>query len=75
MTQCRYCPARYSTKWELEEHEKMCDKKATRPLQPSEKVLESLLALKQELIESDPSGTRLEMLWKINSCLFGKYPI
>lgn len=33
MTQCRYCPARYVTAWELAEHERECPERNDTPFE------------------------------------------
>lgn len=49
----------------------------TKPLQQSDKVVESLIALRDELADDEWSRLvdRREMLFKINSCLYDVYPI
>ena len=50
----------------------------SKQLQPSEKIVESLLKLKEELWKhfgNDQGGTGAEIAMKINSCLYTSYPV
>ena len=48
-------------------------KSHTKPVQPAEKVVESLMNLREELLGQDDLKSR-EIVFKINSCLFSEYP-
>lgn len=49
--------------------------KTTKPLQPAETVIKSLISLRDELAMrgGDEVATQ-EVVFKINSCLFATYP-
>jgi hypothetical protein len=49
----------------------------TKPLQPDAEIVKSLLALKKELemIYLGRSGEGAIITMKINTCLYGKYPV
>lgn len=48
----------------------------TKQLQPADKVVSSLMALKAELEAQRETNTKAwEILLKINSCLYSTYPI
>jgi hypothetical protein len=45
------------------------------PLQPPDKILQSLLALREEMLNMTARNIHEDIiLYKINSCLFSKYP-
>lgn len=46
-----------------------------KPLQPTDKIVMSLLNLRNEILENGTDdATRREYLFKINSCLYREYP-
>lgn len=47
----------------------------TKEIQNGNKVVKSLLALKDELENNHRGGEIREILFKINSCLYSEYPI
>ncbi len=47
----------------------------SKPLQPLYRIVDSLLALKDELEGKTHDASLRECLFKINSCLYEKYPI
>ena len=44
-----------------------------KKIQPKADIVESLINLREELMERTDTTSR-EMVFKINSCLFSKYP-
>ena len=47
----------------------------SKPLQPPQQIVDSLLSLKEELESRTYDASLRECLFKINSCLYSHYPI
>ena len=45
-----------------------------KPLQNPETIATSLIALRDELLNRTLSGFEAEILFKVNSCLYSRYP-
>lgn len=52
----------------------MADTLGSKALQPADKVVESLLRLRDELYKRPDDAIANEIFFKINSCLYGEYP-
>jgi hypothetical protein len=50
------------------------DEKSTKTLQPDNKIVKSLLNLRDELYLRSNDASSAEIFFKINSCLYKEYP-